>query len=271
MSVAIQSASTFGSGIAFGNIVASENMQFGLRANSANNLVDLSNNERAIVNTAGYGTAGIVGNGQTGAYVDNLFNDNEYTLYVTAKVDLLNLNTGSHYLTGNFQGITSGFGISLRADASATYTDKRQLILKSHQSYRQADGVSYSSSDIDIQLADNLDNTAISSGWLVVAVRFNLATKKYELKLLITGASAARSTADTYWTSDGIAAVNRNQDVAAIQKYWVGRATNISVAENTTTVPECFYFNRELTDTELAQQLAYTRAFMQDARGVVLP
>lgn len=261
---------------AFGEIVAGDALEHAARISSANNNIDLSDNEYSHTNVSdiSYSSAGVT-NGAGNAYIQTNFDnkaDNSFTIYCTAKADLNGQSSYSTWLCGNFVGTAAGgLGIYIRSETDPNNAGKLRVIARaSITRKRVSDGV-FGSSFADLILLDNLTVLPSSLEWLVLAMEFDLSTRVQRMRNVITGASVTVGQTDSDWVVYDFSGANRNSVPSNVPNHRLLFAASTLDNTNTMTLGEHFYWSRLLTPSELAEQLSYSRAFMSANRGVNLP
>lgn len=276
---AILANTTFsGAGLpAFGEIAVPQNLLYGSRVNSLDNNIDLSDNEYAHTNVldVGYSTAG-VNNGTGDAYIQTSFDSkalNSFTMYATFKVDLNAQTSYNLWPFGNFGGTAvGGIGLYIRSESDPNNAGKLRVIARaSITRKRVSDGV-FSQVFADLVLQENLTTLPATLGWLVLSIGFDLTTRVWRVRNVITGAVVSIGTTDTDWVLQNFNGADRNADPASVPNHRLMHAGHETLDNNCQiTLAEHFVWNRLLTDNEFAEQLGYSRNFMLNARGVTLP
>lgn len=277
MGFAILSADTFPSNCpVFSETAASTNLKFGLRAANADTLIDLSDNDYAITNTgATYVTAGVVGG--NAAFVETVsptptFNDDAFTMYFVAKVDLNGHTSYDCWFGGNFvDSNTGGVGIRILSENDPNNSGKLRIVARGNMTYKNQGASTYGTEFAILELQNNLDTLPSSTGWLVLSLRFELSTRLYSIRNVITGVAVADLTTDAKWVSREKAAAVRNGVLGSVGQWRLLRNKGASTTPNNVTIGEHLYWNKALSVPEITEQLAYSRAFMLNARGVTLP
>lgn len=254
--------------------VANANLRFGVRAANTDTLIDVSDNDYVIANTgATFATAGLVGG--NAAYVEAVaptFNDNAFCSYFVAKVDLNGHASYDCWLGGNFvDSNTGGYGIRILSETDPNNVGKLRIVARGNLAYKNQGASTYGTEFGVLELLNNLDTLPSTTGWLVLALRFNLASRAYTLRNVISGSQFADLTNDAKWVSREKAAAVRNGNLAGVGQWRLLRNKGASTSANTVTIGEHLYWNKTLSDAELSEQLGYSRAFMLNARGVTLP
>lgn len=274
MGFAIVSEAQFPSNCpAFGNIVADDVLRFALRANDQDNFLDLSDNDWPLTNSgAAYNAAGMSGNGTSFIEVAATLNENSFTMYSVAKVDM---NTAGAYDTticGNFSSSANG-GVSIRilSGSDPNNAGRVRITARASLTHRVVSSGSYGTSFAEVVLQDNLVSLPSTTGWFAVALRFDLATRLFSIRNLIGQTEAAMLTNDANWVDRDHSAAVRNGVPATVDTYRVLRGKSSTVVANNVLVGESFYHGKALSLTELGEQLAFSRSFMLNARGVTLP
>lgn len=261
---------------AFGEIAAPSALIYGSRVNSADNNIDLSDNEYAHTNVldVGYASTG-VNNGTGDGYIQTGFDSkalNSFTMMATFKIDLNGQSAYSSWAFGNF-GTTStgGLGLYIRGESDPNNAGKVRVTMRaSIFRKRVSDGV-FSSVFADLVLIDNLSTYPSTLGWLCFSIEFDLATRVWRIRNLLNGQVSALATDDANWVLQNLNGADRNGDPASVPNQRLMYANSSLDNLNLITLGEHLVWNRLLTTEEIAEQLAYSRNFMLNARGVTLP
>ena len=261
---------------AFGEIVAPSALLYASRINSADNNVDLSDNEYSHTNVSdvGYSSAGLI-NGTGNGYIQTAFDSkalNSFTMQATFKADLNGQSSYSSWAFGNFgTTATGGLGLYIRGENDPNNAGKVRVVLRaSIFRKRVSDGV-FSSVFADMVLTDNLSTYPSTLGWLCFSIEFDLATRVWRIRNLLNGQVSALATDDANWVLQNLNGADRNGDPALVPNHRLMYANSSLDNLNLITLGEHLVWNRLLTTAEIAEQLAYTRNFMLNARGVTLP
>lgn len=277
MGFAIVSTDTFPSNCpVFSEQVANTNLRFGVRAANADTLIDVSDNDYVIANTgATFVTAGLVGGGA--AFVETAtptptFNDDTFTIYFVGRADLNGHTAYDCWFGGNFiDSNTGGVGVRILSENDPNNVGKLRIVARGNLTFKNQGASTYGTEFAILELANNLDTLPSSTGWIVLALRFELSTRTYTLRNVITGTQFADLTTDAKWVSREKAAAVRNGVLASVGQWRLLRTKGATATVNAVTLGEHLYWNKALTNAELTEQLGYSRAFMLNARGVTLP
>lgn len=153
----------------------------------------------------------------------------------------------------------------------AVNVSKLRIVARGNLSYKNQGASTYGTEFAVLELQNNLDTLPSTTGWIVLALRFNLASRAYTLRNVISGSQFTDLTTDAKWVAREKAAAVRNGNLAGVGQWRLLRNKGASTSANTVTVGEHLYWNKTLSDAELSEQLTYSRAFMLNARGVTLP
>ena len=279
MGLAILSNGTFPSDCpSFGEIVGADALQHAARISSANNNIDLSDNEYLHTNigTVTYTSEGVsngTGNGYIQTPIDNKA-ANSFTTYATFKLALNGETTYNTWVSGSYvDAITKGgWGLYIKSEADPANAGKFRIIARASMPRRRASDGAFGYASMDIVLIDNLTSLPATTSWFVLAMGFDLATRTFRVRNVITGTVVSRATTDAEWVLQSYDGAIRNAEPSSVPNYRLMSAANSSLDNlNTIVLGEAFYWDRLLTDAEFTEQLAYSRSFMLNARGVTLP
>lgn len=261
--------------INFGDIVAQDNLVYGLRASNIDNLIDLSNGADANIQngTLGFASDG-VNNGDGTAYiqtaVDNKAAD-EFTMLVTCKLSLNSQSSINAWVGGNYvDSSTGGFGLYFRGESDPNNAGKFRVIARGSMTRRRLSDNVYGAALVDAIIVDNL-SAYTDLGWMVFAYRFKVSDRQMAVKNMLTGVEVIHATTDVNWINYNMSGAGRNGTPSSVPSMRIMSSASSLITPNVLTMPEFLYWDKALTDAELAEQLNYTRAFMQNVRGVTLP
>lgn len=261
----------------FGNLAANSAIRHAARINSADNNFDVSGLRVTHTNigTVTYTSEG-VSNGTGNGYIQTSLDNkaaNSFTTYATFKLALNGETAYNTWVSGNYVDAvtTGGWGMYIKSESDPDNVGKFRIIARASMSRRRASDGVFSFASMDIVLVNNLVSLPATTAWYVLAMGFDLATRTFRVRNVITGAVVARATTDAEWVTQSYDGAIRNAAPSSIPNYRIMQAASSLDNLNTIVLGEAFYWNRLLTDAEFAQQLAFSRAFMLNARGVTLP
>lgn len=262
----------------FGDVVAPANLRHAARINSINNNHDVSGNDivQSNVGDVTYTSEG-VSNGTGNAYIQTLLDNkaaNSFTSYATFKLALNGETAYNTWINGNFVDAvtTGGWGIYVKSETDPANAGKLRIIARASMPRRRASDGVFSFASMDIVLIDNLTSLPTTTAWYVLAMGFDLATRTFRVRNVITGAVVARATTDAEWVTQSYDGAIRNAVPSSVPNYRLMAAASPTLDNlNSIVLAENFYWDRVLTDAEFAAQLAFSRGFMSTLRGVTLP
>lgn len=261
----------------YGDVVAPSNLRYAARINSINNNFDVSGNDIAQSNVGDvtYTSEG-VSNGTGNAYIQTLLDTkaaNSFTMYATFKMSLNGETSYNAWVAGCFVDAvtTGGWGMYIRSEADPVNGGRFRIIVRASMPRRRASDGVFSFASVDLVLIDNLVSLPLTTPWFVLAMGFDLATRTFRVRNVLTGAVLARATTDAEWVAQSYDGAIRNAVPNSVPNHRLMTAASSLDNANSIVLGEQFYWDRLLTDAEFSAQLTFSRNFMSTLRGVNLP
>ena len=253
----------------YGDIVAVNDLKVGVRASGLDNFIDLSNLDHTLTNVGCTLSPMLQRATHVGAVTTNYqATSDAFTVYSVVRHSVDAGRVHQHDVGSNFINSSTG-GRGLRVFQESIAGGLFRITARALLTRKVISTGLLSSFYLNLTLLDNLASIPAQLPWYVLAVQFDPVAKIYRLSELTTGASSTLDPSNVLWTQSLTNYADRN--APGFDPTYRLLVDGISTYSGQTLLPEHFCWDRALTNAELTEQLAYSRSFMLNARGVTLP
>ena len=253
----------------YGDIVAVNDLKVGVRASGLDNFIDLSNLDHTLTNVGCTLSPMLQRATHVGAVTTNYqATSNAFTMYSVVRHSIDAGKAYKHDVGSNFVDSSTG-GCGVRVYQGSIGGGLFRITARAMLARKVISTGLLSSFYIDLILLDNLASVPSQLPWYVLALQFDPVAKIYRLSELTMGLSTTFDPSNVLWSQSSLIYADRN--APGFDPTYRLLVDGISTYSGQTLLPEHFCWNRALTNAELTEQLAYSRSFMLNARGVTLP